>query len=400
MHDNTLNKIKIDFLKNEPLIGFLIYKIIIKYSDTIKTLAVYFDDKIFNYVMLINKNFFNKLTYKEKLAVIKHELFHIYFQHHIRFKDIKNLNHEVANIAADIAINQYIENLPQGALKPEDFNLPYNLNFEKYYKLLEKNNNNNNNDNIKKQLIIKGKKVIDNHKGLFKTVKNNNKKFVEEHTKNLLKSAFEHMEQQEKIYGKKYNLSKGIEDELRKIILKKEKPVINIDKIIFNWIQKEVLTNKYNYSWKYINRRFSNYKGKKRIKKRRIYIAIDTSYSIEEKVIEKFFNIIYNTLDLLNDEIYLLLFHTKIYYIKKLRKKENFSNLIKNIEIGGTNIQNVFDYVNKEKNNNKYLIILTDGMTSYPLKTYNINTLWINENIKLSKIIKKIILKKNPFDSF
>ena len=395
MHkDNILNKIKIDFLKNEPLIGFLIYKIIIKYSDTINTLAVYFDEKIFNYVMLINKNFFNKLTYKEKMAVIKHELFHIYFQHHIRFKEIKNLNHEIANIAADIAINQYIENLPEGALQPSDFNLPPNLNFEKYYKLLEKNNKKN---SFKKELSNKGKKIIDTHKGLFKTVKNNNKKFVEEYTKNLIKSAFEHMKQQEKIYGKKYNLEEGVLDELRNILLKKEKPVVNINKIITNWIQKEILTNKYIYSWKYVNRRFSDYKGRKKIKKRRIYIAIDTSYSIEEKIIEKFFNIIYNTVDLLNDEIYLLLFHSEIYYVKKLDKKENFENILKNVEIGGTNIQKVFDYIKNQKIENKYLIILTDGMTNYPLKTYNVNTLWINENIKLFKITKRKILSKNPF---
>ncbi len=98
-------------------------------SYNIKTLGVYFKDGY--YYMDFNPEFFNELTYKERVAVIKHEMLHILYKHLSIRGDYKN--HKIANIAMDIAINQDIKNLPDMALFPINYNLKNGYNTEYYY---------------------------------------------------------------------------------------------------------------------------------------------------------------------------------------------------------------------------------------------------------------------------
>ena len=77
--------------------------------------------------MWFNEEYFNKLTDKQKIGLMEHEVGHICLFHLIYWDNYAEK--EIYNIAADMVINQYIETdyLPPNAMLPTSFpelNLP------------------------------------------------------------------------------------------------------------------------------------------------------------------------------------------------------------------------------------------------------------------------------------
>jgi predicted metal-dependent peptidase len=75
-----------------------------------------------NYQLAINEEFWNSLTDMHKMGLLKHELLHIAFGHLTSFSSFSNK--ELANVAMDMEINQYIERswLPGTDLTSDEFN--------------------------------------------------------------------------------------------------------------------------------------------------------------------------------------------------------------------------------------------------------------------------------------
>jgi len=63
--------------------------------------------------LYINRSFYNSLSQDQRIAVLEHEILHLLSAHLIR---IEGRNSYVWNLAADLAINQYIKGLPEGAM--------------------------------------------------------------------------------------------------------------------------------------------------------------------------------------------------------------------------------------------------------------------------------------------
>jgi len=106
-----------DISKLHPFIGSVIQCLDIEYSHMIPTLGVMFDGNGKKWKMLMNPYFFcKKLSAKERCAVLLHEIAHISHKHPFRAPFLKiNADRRILmNIAMDMAINQYIENLPKG----------------------------------------------------------------------------------------------------------------------------------------------------------------------------------------------------------------------------------------------------------------------------------------------
>lgn len=103
-------------------------------SKQIETMGVCFD-KDGGVVLLYNPEFLKKITTLEAIAVLKHEAMHIFLDHITRFKEMTDQN--LVNMACDISINQYIQDLPEGGLYPETFELEKGLWAEEYYQLLK-----------------------------------------------------------------------------------------------------------------------------------------------------------------------------------------------------------------------------------------------------------------------
>lgn len=71
-------------------------------------------------LLIFNTQFIEKLTMEEVCGVIEHEVMHLLFEHTTQFKKIKDnesmYSKDVANIAMDLSINQYIPVLPKGCV--------------------------------------------------------------------------------------------------------------------------------------------------------------------------------------------------------------------------------------------------------------------------------------------
>jgi hypothetical protein len=94
-----------------------------------------------NYQLMISESFWDTLSEDHKTGLLKHELLHIAFGHLLTFT--KFSNKELANIAMDMEINQYIDEdrLPKGGININDYgdlNLRRKAGTQYYYEELEK----------------------------------------------------------------------------------------------------------------------------------------------------------------------------------------------------------------------------------------------------------------------
>jgi len=129
----------------EPFYGMFLISLNKDLDKSIPTACV--SKNGINCQLSVNPEFWDDLDEMTKLAVLKHELLHIAFFHlttHHQFED-----KELHNIAADLEINQYIEDAYKGpkwcGLELSNYaelNLPIKAGTKKYYELLSQVNQN------------------------------------------------------------------------------------------------------------------------------------------------------------------------------------------------------------------------------------------------------------------
>lgn len=103
--------------KTHPFVGSVLQCLTISYSHQLPTAGIMFNTDAKRWDMLINPFFFcKKLTAPQRKAVLIHELSHITHKHPLRvpFMKISARKRMLMNIAADMAINQFIKDLPSG----------------------------------------------------------------------------------------------------------------------------------------------------------------------------------------------------------------------------------------------------------------------------------------------
>ena len=85
------------------------------------------------YVIYFNPILFLQLNMKQMETTIKHEIHHVLSLHLSRAKELKNKYSTLTvNLAMDIVVNQYLDNLPPYSTTLKGVNLKYNLNMEAY----------------------------------------------------------------------------------------------------------------------------------------------------------------------------------------------------------------------------------------------------------------------------
>lgn len=104
-----------------------------------------------NIQLLVNPDFFENLSLDEQVGVLIHEAKHVLHDHIPRVKTLApevyaanaakdvGSKHKMMNIAADIAINPGIQNIPEGAVYPKMFDLVEGETFEFYAEKLKDN---------------------------------------------------------------------------------------------------------------------------------------------------------------------------------------------------------------------------------------------------------------------
>jgi predicted metal-dependent peptidase len=98
-----------------------------------------------NFVLMIHPRFF-KMNINQRVAVLKHEIFHIVSLHTLRVTiDEYAQNKMLYNTCMDLEVNQLLDNLPSTAVTIDSINkafktkLEYKKKFEEYYYQLKKN---------------------------------------------------------------------------------------------------------------------------------------------------------------------------------------------------------------------------------------------------------------------
>jgi len=101
-----------------------------------------------NIILYYNPDFFNKLPEKQIRFVICHEIYHVALHHTTTRKPLDKMEHELHNMAADLAVNSLLtagsnhyREMPTGEYKgllPKNYGFPEKLSMEDYLELLKK----------------------------------------------------------------------------------------------------------------------------------------------------------------------------------------------------------------------------------------------------------------------
>ena len=94
-----------------------------------------------NLVVSYNASHVRKLKEEELEKIVLHEIMHYINGHHERYMNStlrKTLPHVVHNIAMDIEINEFIEELPKDGFKAKNFGLPPGKSYEEYLGLINR----------------------------------------------------------------------------------------------------------------------------------------------------------------------------------------------------------------------------------------------------------------------
>ena len=116
----SLSKTAKDLMLKEPYYGFFLIMLNKLWSNRVPTAGV--GKNGINYQLVVNPDFWEKLSDLNRLGLLKHELLHIAFGHLTTV--FKFSDRRLANVAMDMEINQYIESswLPGGDLSSDEFN--------------------------------------------------------------------------------------------------------------------------------------------------------------------------------------------------------------------------------------------------------------------------------------
>ena len=120
--DLNLNTARL--LMEEPFFAAISRRIDKRASYAIPTAGVMVNPDTAQFEMLYNPKFFADLTDLQRSDILKHEFYHILFEH-VTGRMPADVNMKLWNIAADLAINSHLHNLPEGGLIPGEPDTPF-----------------------------------------------------------------------------------------------------------------------------------------------------------------------------------------------------------------------------------------------------------------------------------
>lgn len=337
-------------------------------------------------IVYYNPDFLEKISEKERIFVIAHEICHIAFNHIIRSK---NKNHKIWNIATDAIINAFLKKdglkIVENAVDIEDA-INYNAE-ELYEKLLKEQANNlgeNGNSDISNNQNDENQDVgHDTHDMWDETITNKNisdkKSEIEKKQKETEKIG-----EKESFNKNKQEKKKALED-LKKMLSeqiisygnKTNENTIKIENIgtskpIIDWryVLREAIT--YDVDWSYKNATIEDGVVSANLEEQPMSeteIVLDTSGSINEKLLKNFLRECKNILE--HSKLKVGCFDTKFYGFNEIRNKEDIENM--KFQGGGGTDFNIAVGAFSRRVENK--IIFTDGYAQMP--NIELDVIWI-----------------------
>jgi predicted metal-dependent peptidase len=120
-----------DLIRVIPRLGFTIMKMRVEFAPKNKCRSAHIDR---NMRVKINKEYMEGIPPLQRIAILQHEAMHVIHRHWERLCGVSQP--QIRQVAEEISINQYIENLPKDCLTVEMYNLDRGKSLEDYYKLL------------------------------------------------------------------------------------------------------------------------------------------------------------------------------------------------------------------------------------------------------------------------
>ena len=281
-------------LRNEPFFAALSRRITKKATTAIPTAGVKLNEKTAQFEMVYNPDFFKSLPDTHIRGVLKHEFYHIIYEHVTGRLPSEGMN-LMWNIATDLAINSHIKDeLPEMACVPgrdQFVDYPLGLTSEAYYKMLKEDeqfkkdpqNGEGEGGEGNQQGSGGGNGMpqsLDDHSG-WGEASDETKAMAKER----LRQAVEDAAKEASSRGSWGSVS----SEMRKQIMDMINPRVDWRKVLRYFIKTSQRSNKRS-TVRRINKRFPYiHSGKKVTRQAKIAISIDQSGSVSDKMLAAFF---------------------------------------------------------------------------------------------------------------
>ena len=343
--------------------------------------------------MVYNPKFFAPLSDDARKDILKHEFYHIVFQHvtggrFLSFRDMAPSERKIHNIAMDLAINGHLPNLPEGACFPGKGPFAHLEPFksaEHYLRELRKMQKDEPEGEGKGEgegeggtpggqgggqgqgNPLDGMDSFDDHSG-WDEMDDQTKQIAEERVKEFIKDAVEEANTSSRGWG-------SVPADCRKDIIASISTKVDWRKVLRYFVKQSQKANKRSTVRK-INKRYPYmHPGKKATRTAKIAIAIDQSGSVSEEMLTAFFSEL-NTLAKIA-EFTVIPFDTRVDPEKNFVWKKGQSRKTERTMYGGTCFDAPTKFVN-ETGGFDGLIICTDMEAPKPVRC-NVQRMWITD---------------------
>ena len=362
----NLNMHTARLLMNEPFFAGISRRVDKRPHRGVPTAGVRINPKTVQFELVYNPDFFAKLTDKQKLGVLKHEFYHLVFEH-VTGRNPSPPGEDgtpgefakLWNYATDLAINSHIRGeLPDMCLMPgekEFADYPVGKSAEWYYAELKKNppqpqggGGDGEGD------PSDGDGQFDDHEG-WGDVPSEVKEMAKERLKEVMKKAASEA-QQSNNWG---SVSRDVREEL----LKKLNSTVDWKKVLRYFIKTSQRSDRASTQRK-LNRRFPYiHPGRKTRRQASIAISIDQSGSVSDAMLQAFFAELNKLASLATFTV--IPFDSEVAEDSVYVWKKGDTRKWERVRYGGTNFDPPTKYVNERDFDGH--IVLTDLCAPKPI---------------------------------
>ena len=367
-------------LMDEPFFAALSRKVEKRADYNIPTAGVMVNPDSAQFEMIYNPDFFASLPEEQVRGVLKHEFYHLIFDH-VTSRKPEGVPHMAWNVAADLAINSHLQGeLPDMACMPgvgpfED--MPLFQTAEWYLaNLPQKEENEAGQDGQGEgsggEPSDENPGSFDDHSGWDDSGQSQEQQAANQMAKQRLKEAIKEAAQEAAQSAKGWGSVSG---EVKKEIIKRLETKVDWKKVLRYFIKTSQRSSR-SSSVKRINRRYAYiHPGKKVNRQAKIAVAIDQSGSVSDEMLEAFFGELNKLANLASFTV--VPFDTDVDESKVYEWKKGQNKKAERVLCGGT----CFEAPTKWANENGVdgLIILTDMEAPKPGRC-KAQRLWLTDD--------------------
>ena len=384
-------------LMDEPFFASLSRRINKTASALLPTAGVRVNPDTAQFEMLYNPSFFERLTDPQRKDVLKHEFYHLVFEH-VTGRLPDGINPRIWNFATDLAINSHLENLPAGCLKPGQgpfAEFAPGLSAEAYLELLkrkqdEQGGDKGDGDDDKNNDCegeggsgegsgepgegsgMPGDGQFDSHEG-WGAADSTTEEIAKERLKEYIKKAAGEANQSSAGWG-------SVPASCRRDIMERMTTRVDWKKVLRYFVKTSTRANKRN-TVKRLNKRYAYiHAGNKVTRRAKIAISIDQSGSVSDEMLIAFFSELNKLAKLASFTV--VPFDTRVDEALCYEWKKGQNHKTQRVMYGGTCFNAPTEYVNKKGFDGH--IILTDLMAPKP-KASKCQRMWMTTKYYASR---------------